>query len=189
MADRSYAIDTLVLPPVVTGYGLLLLLGRNGWIGRWLDQWLGIQVVFTWYAAMLAAAIMAFPLMVRTIRVSMASVDRRLEQAARVHGASGWRTFFRVTLPLSQRGIIAGALLAFARSLGEFGATIMIAGNLPGETQTIPLYIYTLVNSPGGLEKCTRIVLVSFTLAILAVLIAEYLERHLRSEQAGKELP
>ena len=143
----------LVLPPVVTGYLLLVLLGRRGWIGQYLDQWFGIHLVFTWQGAALASAVMAFPLMVRAIRVAFGEVDIRLEQAARTLGAGPLETFLRVSMPLARRGIVAGAILAFARSLGEFGATIMIAGNIPGETQTIPLLIYSQANSPGGMES------------------------------------
>ena len=167
----------LVLPPVVTGYLLLVLLGRRGWIGQYLDQWFGIHVIFTWQGAALASAVMAFPLMVRAIRVAFGELDVRLEHAARTLGAGPWETFFRISLPLAKRGIIAGAVLAFARSLGEFGATIMIAGNLPGETQTIPLYIYTQVNSPGGMEDSTRLVVVAIVIAAAALLVAEYLSR------------
>jgi molybdate transport system permease protein len=167
----------LVLPPVVTGYLLLVLLGRRGWVGYWLDQWLGVSVVFTWKAAAVASAVMAFPLMVRAIRVAFAAVDVRLEQAARTLGAGRAETFFRVSLPLARRGIIAGAVLAFARSLGEFGATVMIAGNIPDETQTIPLYVYSQVNSPGGMEQSARLVVVSVVIAAAALVVAEWLER------------
>jgi molybdate transport system permease protein len=167
----------LVLPPVVTGYLLLVLFGRRGWIGSWLDEWFGIEIVFTWKAAALAAAIMAFPLMVRSIRLAFSAVDDRLENAARTLGAGPWETFFRVSLPLARRGIIAGCVLAFARSLGEFGATIMIAGNIPGQTQTIPLFVYDALNSPGGEERCFRLIVVSIILAAAALAFSEYLER------------
>jgi molybdate transport system permease protein len=167
----------LVLPPVVTGYLLLVLLGRRGWIGRYLDAWFGIHLVFTWQGAALASAVMAFPLMIRAIRVAFSEVDNRLEQAARTLGAGPLETFFRVSLPLARRGVIAGAILAFARSFGEFGATVMIAGNLPGETQTIPLYIYSQANSPGGIDDSARLVIVSVGIAAAAVGISEYLDR------------
>jgi molybdate transport system permease protein len=167
----------LVLPPVVTGYLLLILLGRRGWIGSWLDEWFGVHLVFTWKGAAIAAGVMAFPLMVRSIRVAFGEVDRRLESAARTLGASPWETFFRITLPLSRSGIVAGAVLAFARSMGEFGATVMIAGNLPGETQTIPLYIYSQSNTPGGMEQSVRLVVVSIVIAAVAVSISEFLVR------------
>jgi molybdate transport system permease protein len=167
----------LVLPPVVTGYLLLLLLGRRGFIGQYLDQWFGIHLVFTWQGAALAAAVMSFPLMVRAIRVAFAAVDPRLAQAARTLGAGRAETFFRVSMPLARRGIIAGAVLGFARGLGEFGATVMIAGNIPGETQTIPLYIYTQSNSPGGLEQSARLVVACIVIAAAALWIAERLDR------------
>jgi molybdate transport system permease protein len=167
----------LVLPPVVTGYLLLLLFGRRGWIGRPLYEWFGVEVAFTWKAAALASAVMAFPLMVRAIRVAFGEVDRRLELAARTLGAGRLETFFRITMPLARRGIIAGAVLAFARSLGEFGATIMVAANLPGETQTIPLLIYGQTQSPGGMEESARLVVVAVLIAVAAVVVAEWLER------------
>jgi molybdate transport system permease protein len=167
----------LVLPPVVTGYVLLLLFGRRGWIGRPLYEWFGVEVAFTWKAAALASGVMAFPLMVRAIRVAFCTVDRRLELAARTLGAGRLETFFRITMPLARRGIIAGAVLAFARSLGEFGATVMIAANLPGETQTIPLLIYSLTQSPGGMEESARLVVVAVLIAVAALVVAEWLER------------
>jgi molybdate transport system permease protein len=167
----------LVLPPVVTGYLLLVLLGRRGWLGRYLHGWLGVSLVFTWQGAALASAVMAFPLMVRAIRLAFAGVDPRLEQAARTLGAGPLETFFRVALPLARRGVVAGAVLAFARSLGEFGATVMLAGNIPGETQTIPLYIYTLSNSPGGMEQSVRLVVASVLIAAAALVASEWLER------------
>jgi molybdate transport system permease protein len=168
----------LVLPPVVTGYLLLVLLGRQGWIGSWLDQGLGIRIVFTWKAAAVASAVMAFPLMVRSIRVAFTEIDRRLEIAARTLGAGRLETFARISLPLARRGILAGTVLAFARSIGEFGATIMIAGNLPGETETIPLYIYTQANAPGGIKQSARLVIACVLIAVFALGVAEFLERH-----------
>jgi len=167
----------LVLPPVVTGYFLLVLFGRQGWLGSVLEQWLGVTIVFTWKGAALASAVMAFPLMVRAVRLAFAGVDHRLEQAARTLGAGRWETFWRVSVPLARRGIIAGAVLAFARSLGEFGATVMIAGSIPGETQTIPLYIYNEVNSPGGMERSVRLVVASVLIAAAALAASEWLER------------
>jgi molybdate transport system permease protein len=168
----------LVLPPVVTGYLLLVLFGRRGWIGFPLDQWFGIQLVFTWKAAAVASAVMAFPLMVRAIRVAFLEIDRRLEMAARTLGAGRLETFARISLPLARRGILAGAVLAFARSIGEFGATIMIAGNLPGETQTIPLYIYTEANTPGGIEQSARLAMACVLIAVVVLWISGFLERH-----------
>ena len=167
----------LVLPPVVTGYLLLLLMGRNGPLGRLLDEFLGWRVVFTWYAAVSAGAIVSFPLMVRTIRVSFRSVDTRLEEAARSLGRSRLSTFYRVSLPLALRGIVAGSVLGFARTLGEFGATIMVAGNIPGQTQTIPTAIYSLVQSPGGWDRSKRLLLVSILLACVTLAASEILER------------
>ncbi len=167
----------LVLPPVVTGYLLLLLMGRNGHLGRLLDEFLGWRVVFTWYAAVAAGAIVSFPLMVRTIRVSFRSVDTRLEEAARSLGRSRLSTFYRVSLPLALRGIVAGSVLGFARTLGEFGATIMVAGNIPGQTQTIPTAIYSLVQSPGGWDRSKRLLLVSILLACVTLAASEILER------------
>jgi len=171
----------LVLPPVVTGYLLLVLLGRRGWIGSLLASWFGVQLVFTWKAAAVASAVMSFPLMVRAIRAAFAEVDRRLETAARTLGAGRLETFVRISVPLARRGILAGAVLAFARSIGEFGATVMIAGNLPGETRTIPLFIYTEANVPGGIERCHRLVIACVVIAILALGMSEHLDRR-RSE-------
>lgn len=167
----------LVLPPVVTGYLLLLLLGRRGWVGHYLEQWFGLSVAFTWKGAAVASAVMAFPLMVRSIRVAFAEVDPRLELAARTLGAGPLETFLRISLPLARRGVLAGAVLAFARSLGEFGATVMLAGNIPGQTQTIPLQIYSLSNSPGGIERSGRLVVVCVLIAAAALVAAEWLER------------
>jgi molybdate transport system permease protein len=167
----------LVLPPVVTGYLLLVTFGRRGWIGQYLDQWFGLSIVFTWKGAALASAVMAFPLMIRAIRLAFASVDSRLEHVARTLGAGRCETFLRVSMPLARRGIIAGAVLAFARSIGEFGATIMIAGNIPGESQTIPVYIYTLINSPGGTEASWRLVVVAILIAGVALVLSELLDR------------
>src|SRR5262249_19138448 len=143
---------------VVTGYLLLVAFGSKGWVGQFLDGWLGIRLVFTWKGAALGSAVMAFPLMVRATRLAFAEVDVRLGQAARTLGAGRLDTSRTFSLPLARRGIIVGAVLAFARSLGEFGATIMIAGNIEGETQTIPLYLYRLLNAPGGAAQSGRLV-------------------------------
>ncbi len=174
----------LVIPPVVTGYLLLVMFGRQGWFGGWLERWLGLRFVFNWKGAALAAAVAAFPLMVRSIRLAFSSVDPRLVQAARSLGASRWDAFLSVSLPLARHGVIAGAVLAFARGLGEFGATIMIAGNIPGETQTIPLYIYSQLESPGGMDRAQGVVLVSILLAAAALAVGEYLERRGRARLA-----
>ncbi|MCA9187611.1 MAG: molybdate ABC transporter permease subunit [Planctomycetales bacterium] len=167
----------LVLPPVVTGYLLLVTFGRRGVVGHFLEDWVGIRLVFDWKGAALAAAVVSFPLMVRTIRIAFASVNPKLENAARTLGARPIDAFISVTLPLAVRGIIAGSVLGFARSLGEFGATVMIAGNIEGETRTIPLYIYSQLESPGGFDRSTGIILVSIALAAAALAIGEWLER------------
>jgi molybdate transport system permease protein len=169
----------LVLPPVAVGYMLLLALGRRGPIGALLEEGLGVTVAFTWKGAAVASAVVAFPLMVRAIRVSMESVNPKLESAARTLGARPAKVFFTVTLPLSAPGILAGAILAFARSLGEFGATITFVSNIPGETQTLPLALYTLIQNPGGEAAAMRVAAISVTLAICAVLASEVLARRL----------
>jgi molybdate transport system permease protein len=174
---ETFVSVPLVVRPVVTGYLLLILLGRRGWIGSLLDEWLGVHLVFTWKAAALASAVMAFPLMVRSIRVAFVEIDQRLEMAARTLGAGSWETFAKISLPLARRGILAGAVLAFARGIGEFGATVMVAGNLPGETQTIPLFIYTQANSPGGIEQSARLVVACILIAVVALGLSEFLER------------
>jgi molybdate transport system permease protein len=163
----------LVLPPVVTGYVLLLLFGRHGPIGAWLADHFGIVLAFRWTGAALACAIMGFPLMVRAIQLSVEAVDFRLEQAASTLGASRAWVFLTVTLPLIMPGIIAGAILAFARSMGEFGATITFVSNIPGETQTLPSLIYTFTQVPGGDAGALRLTLVSVVISLGAVLAAE----------------
>lgn len=173
----------LVLPPVVTGYLLLVAFGQRGWIGRWLDEWFGIRFVFDWKGAALAAAVVGFPLMVRSIRQAFQGVDRRLEQAARTLGARPWDAFVTVSLPLARRGIIAGAILAFARSLGEFGATIMIAGSIPGETETISLFVFNQLQVPDGFRHAVPIIVVSIVLAAAALVVGEWLERERGSER------
>jgi molybdate transport system permease protein len=171
----------LVLPPVVTGYLLLVLFGRTGWVGRWLDAWLGLRLVFDWKGAALASAVVSFPLMVRAMRLAFTTVDERLERASRTLGAGWFDTFMTVTLPLARHGLIAGCVLAFARSMGEFGATIMIAGNIPGRTRTIPLYIYNLLETPGGMQEARRLVIVSVVIAGAALVVGELLERRGRA--------
>ncbi|UUO09135.1 molybdate ABC transporter permease subunit [Blastopirellula sp. J2-11] len=167
----------LVMPPVVTGYLLLVTFGRRGPIGSWLEDWFGVQLVFDWKGAALAAAVVAFPLLVRSIRSAIAGVDIRLEEAARTLGAGPLDLFWSVTLPLARRGVIAGAVLAFARALGEFGATIMIAGNIAGETRTIPLMIYSELETPGGDRNIMMLILASILISTVALLVSEYLER------------
>jgi molybdate transport system permease protein len=175
----------LVLPPVVTGYLLLVAFGRRGWAGRVLEQWLGVTFVFDWKGAALASAVVAFPLMVRAMRVAFTAVDARLEQAARTLGAGPFDAFFTITLPLAYHGLVAGCVLAFARSMGEFGATIMIAGNIPGQTRTIPLFVYHQLETPGGFEAAHGIILVSIAIAAAALLAGEVLERRQRERVIG----
>jgi molybdate transport system permease protein len=161
----------LVLPPTVTGYYLIVLLGRRGWLGGPLYQLTGWSVAFTWYAAVIAAAVMALPLLVRTARAAIESVDRDLERAAFTLGHSEWRTAIEVTLPLARNGILAGLVLAFARALGEFGATLMLAGNIPGKTTTVPLAIYTAVQTgetPEALVLVAALTMVSCVVIYLA---------------------
>jgi len=158
----------LVLPPTVTGYYLIVLLGRRGWLGGPLYQLTGWSVAFTWYAAVIAAAVMALPLLVRTARAAIESVDRDLERAAFTLGHSEWRTAIEVTLPLARNGILAGLVLAFARALGEFGATLMLAGNIPGKTTTVPLAIYTAVQTG---ETSEALVLVAALTAVSCAVI------------------
>jgi molybdate transport system permease protein len=175
----------LVLPPVVTGYLLLVLFGRRGVIGQWLDSAWGIQLVFDWKGAVVASGVMAFPLLVRPMRLGFAGIDRRLEMAARTLGAGPLDVFCTISLPLASRGIVAGSVLAFARAMGEFGATIMIAGNIPGETRTVPLYIYGLLETPGGLDRAPILVTWCVVIAASALLAGEYLERRGRRLQQG----
>ncbi|OYW45706.1 MAG: molybdate ABC transporter permease [Sphingomonadales bacterium 32-68-7] len=167
----------LVLPPVVTGWLLLLVFGRQGVVGAWLEATLGITLVFQWTGAALAAAVMALPLMVRAMRLSIEAVDRRLVPAARTLGASPLRAFVTVTLPLSAPGIAGGAVLGFARSLGEFGATITFASNIAGETRTLPLAIYSGLQLPGGEALVTRLSLIAIALSIGALVVSELLVR------------
>ena len=170
----------LVVPPVVVGYLLLLLLGREGPLGGFLYDVFGITVAFTWKGAAVAAGVMAFPLMVRAMRLSLELVDQRLEAAARTLGAGPFDVFVTVTLPLMSPGILAGTILAFARSLGEFGATITFVANIPGETRTLPLALYSLVQTPGGEAGALRLVLLSVLLALVALGASEVLARRLR---------
>ncbi|MDR2892389.1 MAG: molybdate ABC transporter permease subunit [Deltaproteobacteria bacterium] len=167
----------LVLPPVVIGYLLLIGFGRNGIFGSFLYEYFGLTLAFQWTGAVLAAAIMAFPLMVRAIRLSLDNVDQNLEAAARTLGAGPIRVFFTVTLPLALPGVITGSMLAFARCLGEFGATIMFVSNIPGQTQTLPLALYTLTQVPGGEQGAMRLCLFAIVIAMLALLGSELLAR------------
>ncbi|QHQ36774.1 molybdate ABC transporter permease subunit [Algicella marina] len=166
----------LVLPPVVTGYLLLLLFGRQGAVGAWLAE-IGIVFAFRWTGAVLAAAIMAFPLMVRAIRLAIEAVDRGLEDAAGTLGASRWAVFWHVTLPLALPGVLAGAVLAFAKAMGEFGATITFVSAIPGETETLPSAVYALLQVPGGDAAALRLVAVSVAVSVLALVASEVLAR------------
>jgi molybdate transport system permease protein len=174
----------LVLPPVVVGFALLALLGRRGPIGSVLEQWFGIVFAFRWTGAALASAVMGFPLMVRAIRLSIEGIDRRLEIAGRTLGASRLWVFASVTLPLALPGIITGTLLSFARGLGEFGATITFVSNIPGETQTLPLAIYTFTQVPGGDAQALRLSIVAVVLSVVALAASEWLTRRAARAQS-----
>lgn len=178
----------LVVPPVVTGWLLLLAFATDGPVGRWLGAWFGVSVLFRWTGAAVAAAVMALPLMVRAMRLSIEAVDRRLEGAARTLGAGPWRTFATVTLPLSLPGVLAGLVLGFARSIGEFGATITFVSNVPGETQTLPLAIYAALQAPGGEADVARLALVSVLLSLVALVVSEVLARRSGHGRGGHVL-
>ena len=175
----------LILPPVVTGYLLLITFGRKGSVGALLDQWFGVVLAFRWTGAALAAAVMAFPLMVRAMRLAIEAVDPRLEQAASTLGASRVWVFATVTLPLILPGILAGAILAFAKAMGEFGATITFVSNIPGQTQTLPSAIYSALNVPGGEAQATRLVLVAIAVAMAALLLSEWVSRAVARRISG----
>ena len=175
----------LVLPPVVVGYLMLVLLGREGPLGQALYRLFGVSLPFTWQGAALAAAVMAFPLMVRAMRLSLETVDRRLEAAARTLGARPFEVFLTVTLPLTAPGILVGALLGFARSLGEFGATITFAANIPGETRTLPLALFSMTQTPGGETQALRLAALSVLLSLAALAASEYTARRLRARIDG----
>ncbi|MBT9247456.1 molybdate ABC transporter permease subunit [Gemmobacter fulvus] len=176
----------LILPPVVTGYLLLLTFGRKGAVGQVLDQWFGIVLAFRWTGAVLAAAVMAFPLMVRAIRLAIEAVDPKLEQAAATLGAPRPWVFVTVTLPLILPGIIAGAILAFAKAMGEFGATITFVSNIPGQTQTLPSAIYAFLQVPGGEAPALRLVAIAVAVAMTALLASEWLARAMARRVAGR---
>jgi molybdate transport system permease protein len=173
----------LVVPPVVVGYILLVLLSRNGPIGSWMYDTFNISVAFTWKGAALAAGIMAFPLMVRAMRLSLEAVDQRLESAARTLGASRIRVFLTITIPLMAPGILAGVILAFARALGEFGATITFVSNIPGETRTLPLALYSLAQTPDGETGAARLAVIAVLLALGALIASEWLARRLNANR------
>ena len=175
----------LVLPPVVVGYLLLLSLGRRGWLGGWLHEHFGLDLAFTWKAAAIASAVMGFPLLVRAVRLAIEAIDPRLEAAAATLGAGPVRVLLTITLPLALPGILAGAVLAFARSLGEFGATIMVAGNIEGVTRTIPLAIFSDVQTPGGGGSAIRLVVIAVGVSFLALLASELFSRRLTRRSGG----
>ncbi len=175
----------LVVPPVVVGYALLVMLGRQGPVGGFLYDVFGVTIAFTWKGAAVAAAVMAFPLMVRAMRLSLEAVDRRLEAAARTLGAGRVRVYLTVTLPLMAPGILTGVVLAFARALGEFGATITFVSNIPGETRTLPIALYTLTQTPDGEAAAARLALIAVGLALAAVVASEWLARRLAKRLGG----
>jgi len=175
----------LVVPPVVVGYLLLLLFGRRGPLGEFFEEWLGLTFAFSWRGAVLAAAVMGFPFLVRAVRLSLDAVDPGLEAAARTLGSGRWRVFFTVTLPLIAPGILAGAILSFAGALGEFGATITFVASIPGETTTIPLSIYRAVQSVGGEAAAARLAAISVVLALLALAASELLARRWKRRLAS----
>ena len=175
----------LILPPVVTGYLLLLTFGRRGWLGQGLEEWFGIVLAFRWTGAALAAAVMAFPLMVRAMRLAIEAVDPRLEQAAGTLGASRPWVFVTITLPLILPGIIAGVILAFAKAMGEFGATITFVSNIPGQTQTLPSAIYSFLQVPGGEAQAARLAGVAIAIAMAALLVSEWVSRAVARRIAG----
>jgi molybdate transport system permease protein len=178
----------LVLPPVVTGWLLLIGFGLRGPFGAWLHDWLGLTLIFRWTGAALAAAIMALPLMVRAMRLSIEAVDRRLEGAARTLGASRWRVFWTITVPLALPGLLAGAVLGFARSIGEFGATITFVSNIPGETRTLPIAIYAALQVPGSDAEVARLAIISVVLSVGALIVSEVLSRKAGAGRGGHVL-
>lgn len=167
----------LVLPPVVIGYLLLIMMGKQGVIGKFLFSTFGVSFSFSWRGAALASAVVALPLMVRAIRLSLEMVDPKLEQAARTLGASPFKVFYTITLPLTLPGIVTGTMLSFARSLGEFGATITFVSNIPGETQTLPLAMYSFIETPGAESAAARLCAISIAVALISLLISEWLTR------------
>ncbi len=177
----------LVMPPVATGYLLLVLLGTRGVLGGWLHDALGIRLAFTWQAAVLASAVVSFPLAVRSVRIAMEMADPRLEQAAQTLGAGPVRTFFVITLPLALPGIISGGILAFARSLGEFGATVVFAGNIAGETRTLPLAVFSYAQQRGGEVPALRLVIISVVVSFIALAASELLARRARARMGGRQ--
>ena len=175
----------LVLPPVVIGYILLISMGRQGSVGAVLYDWFGWSFSFSWRGAALAAAIVSFPLMVRAIRLSFESVDIRLEQAARTLGSNRLRVFFTISLPLTLPGIVSGMVLAFARSLGEFGSTITFVSNIPGETRTIPLAMYSFIQTPGAEHEAARLCVIAIIIAVLSLTASQWLAKKAQQRVAS----
>ena len=175
----------LVLPPVVVGYLLLVSMGKKGLIGHYLYAWFGISFSFSWRGAALAAAVVSFPLMVRAIRQSIEAVDIRLEQAARTLGSGKWRVFFTITLPLMSPGIVSGMIIAFARSLGEFGSTITFVSNIPGQTQTIPLAMFSFIETPGAEYQAMRLCVISVVIALMSLMASQWLTKKAQQRTAS----
>jgi molybdate transport system permease protein len=182
----SFVHLPLVLPPVVLGYLLLLTMGRRGVIGQWLNEYLNISFSFNWQGAALASGVVAFPLMVRSIRLAIESIDTRLENVARTLGAHKFRVFMTITLPLAFPGILMGVILSFARCLGEFGATITFVSNIQGETRTLPLAMYTLLQTPNGEAAALRLCTISILLSLIALVLSEALNRRHKNKLSGQ---
>jgi molybdate transport system permease protein len=174
----------LVMPPVTTGYLLLLLLGSKSLIGKWLFAAFGIKLAFTFQAAVIASVVVSFPLIVRSVRTAMEMVDTGLEEASRILGAGKLKTFFKITVPLALPGIVSGAILAFARSLGEFGATITFAGNIEGETQTLPLAIFAYMQVPGKEGATLRLVIISVLISFIAMALSEWYIKKMKHDRS-----
>lgn len=174
----------LVMPPVTTGYLLLLLLGSRSLIGKWLFTAFGIKLAFSFHAAVIASVFVSFPLIVRSVRTAMEMVDTGLEEASRILGAGKIKTFFKITVPLALPGVVSGTILAFARSLGEFGATITFAGNIEGETQTLPLAIYAYMQVPGKEQATIRLVIVSIIISFIAMALSEWLIKKMKNDRS-----
>ena len=177
----------MVLPPTVIGYYLLVLLGRRGWLGQFLDEW-EIQLIFTWQGAVIAATVVAFPMVLKAARAAFEGVDHTLEDAARVLGISNWGVFFRITLPLAMRGVLAGILLAFARALGEFGATLMIAGSIPGHTQTLSIAIYEAVQAGKDGVALSLVLITSITCVVVLWIASQLMPNRSRLIGSGDRL-
>lgn len=173
----------LVMPPVTTGYLLLLLLGSQSFIGQWLYNTFGIKLAFSFYAAVIASVVVSFPLIVRSVRTAMEMVDTGLEEASRILGAGRIKTFFKITVPLALPGVVSGTILAFARSLGEFGATITFAGNIEGETQTLPLAIYAYMQVPGKEDSTLKLVIISIIISFIAMALSEWFIKKMKHDR------